>query len=225
MKLACSIFLLVSSAFAQSDGILTSASRSVTVTADQADFAIVATTSLDVTSDQVAQILQTAGLQNLTLTASAIVPVNSFPIVNPQLTVAPLLTAQAIYQFSFSVTAAAMKDTAKKVEALRVNLPATLQSLQYSANAVASQTAVDAARQTVLPLLLADAQKKAQSLAVAAGLKLGAIKAVSESSFGTPNAYSLVSSVISSGYASSTTTGAGGTQYTFSAVVTFALGQ
>jgi uncharacterized protein YggE len=44
-----------------------------------------------------------------------------------------------------------------------------------------SQTALDAARQAVVPLLLDDARRLAQSLAVAAGVKVGTIRSISDS--------------------------------------------
>ena len=116
-----------------------------------------------------------------------------------------------LYQFNFSVPAANLKDAAKKMEALRTNPPPLLKSLQYTAFMNASQSTVDAMRQTLLPQIFADAQKKAQSLAAAAGLKLGAIKGVTGSS-----------QYVGSFSSASANTG---TQYTFLANVTFSVSQ
>jgi uncharacterized protein YggE len=217
MRLSGLFLLAISFAFAQSDGILTSVSRNLSVSADQADFTVVAVTGLDFTADQVTQTLQTAGLQNLSLAGSAVVQNYDYATGSGQ------LQTQAVYQLNFSVTAAAMKDTAKKLEALRTSLPETLKNLQFSAFASASQAAVDAARQTVLPLLLADAQKKAQSLAAAAGVKLGAVKAVSESSYSAGGSYQLAAIVSVPYFGTSNSTSGSGTQYTFYATVTFTL--
>ena len=68
-----------------------------------------------------------------------------------------------------------MKDISKKLDAFRANLPAGLTALQYIAVLGASQAAVDAAHKNALAALLADARAKAELLAAAAGVKLGAI--------------------------------------------------
>ena len=62
-----------------------------------------------------------------------------------------------------------------------VHLTEPLQNLQYSVAFNASQAKVDAMRQTVLPQLMDESRKLAQSLASAAGIKLGAVRAVSDS--------------------------------------------
>ena len=71
-----------------------------------------------------------------------------------------------------------MKDIAKKLDAFRANAAGGLyQPSNIAAALTTSQAAVDAAHQTALPLMLADARAKAQALASAAGVKLGAIPA------------------------------------------------
>ncbi len=55
------------------------------------------------------------------------------------------------------------------MESLRAKPPTLLKGLQYTASLDASPATVDAMRQTLLPQLIADAQKKAQALATAAG--------------------------------------------------------
>lgn len=92
--------------------------------------------------------------------------------------------------------------------------------MQYTAALNASQATVDAARQTLLPQLFADAQKKAQSIAAAAGLKLGGIKSVSESfySYGSYSSWVGTSS-FANGFSSGSSSS--GTQYTFSAMIAF----
>jgi len=215
MRIISLILLLCSGAFAQAtDGLNVSVSRTVTVAADEAVFTVVVATALDVTAEQVLQVLQATGLQNLAITGTGLGQTYSYP-QSPD--------AQAFYQFSLTVPAASLKDAAKKLEAVRGALPAMLQSLQYSANVNAGAAAVEAARQTVLPQLLADAQKKAQFLAASANLKLGAIKGINESSYGV---YAFVGNWISSQpgmFGSSSNSNNGGTQFTFFASVTFGL--
>jgi uncharacterized protein YggE len=109
----------------------------------------------------------------------------------------------------------------QKLDSLNTKLPAGFMNLQYSAVLSASQSAIDAAHQTTLPQLLTDAKTKAQALAAASGLKLGAITGITESSnapVGVPYAVALLG-VISS---FSSSNGSAGTQYTFYATVKFA---
>ncbi len=215
MRLVYLILLTVSCACAQVDGILTQVSRNVSITVDESDFAIAATAGLDVTAEQVIQILQTAGLQNLSLTGSGVGQTYDYSSGESQ------LVTQTYYQFNTSAAASAIKDVAKKLEALRTNLPDTLKGLQFSAYTTSSQATVDAARQATLPLLLADAQKKGQALAMAAGVKLGAIKSIGEfgssvGGVGLPSPMMITTGTYGYGYGS-------GAQYTFSVSVTFAL--
>ncbi len=131
--------------------------------------------------------------------------------------------AQTVYQINFTVPAAKLNDAAKKLEALRLAPPPNLNGLQYAASVNAGAASLETARQTVLPQLLADAQKKAQFLAASAGLKLGTIKGVTESSY---SAYALVGSWISTPqavFSSSSNSTASGMQFTFYASVTFGL--
>jgi hypothetical protein len=59
MRLLCLLFLSAFLAFAQlsADGVATSVTRTVTLTADQADFSIVAGAALGTTQQQITQIL------------------------------------------------------------------------------------------------------------------------------------------------------------------------
>lgn len=194
------------------DGIATSVNRSITLTADEATFSVVAGVGLDTTQQQVTQIFLDAGIANLSLTGTSLGQNYDYS-KNP-----PSTQTLLLYQFAFTVPAGGLKDAAKKMEALRTSQPAVLRGLQYSAALNASQATVDAARQTLLPQLFADAQKKAQSIAAAAGLKLGAIKSVNESFYNYGSSYSWVGT---SSFAFSSSSSGSGTQYTFSAMITF----
>jgi uncharacterized protein (DUF1501 family) len=89
--------------------------------------------------------------------------------------------AQILYSASAVLPAGSALDMSKSLEAVRSHLPAPLRSLQYSVSFNPSQTALDAARQTLLPQLLDDSRKLAQSLAAATGVQLGAIRSISDS--------------------------------------------
>ena len=222
MRLGTLFLLSAFTAFAQlTDGVATSVTRTVTLTADEADFSIVAGAGLGTTQQQVAQIFLDAGVSSLSNSGTALSQNYDYS-TNP-----PTTQTLVLYQFTFSVPAAGLQDAAKIMEALRTSPPALLKSFQYSAALNASQATVDAMRQTLLPQLFADAQKKAQTLAAAAGLKLGGVRGVSESVYASGNiGVSYIGSSISSttGIVSSTS-GGSGTQYTFYANVTYSLAQ
>ena len=222
MRLVTLFLLSAFTAFAQlTDGVATSVTRTVTLTADQADISIIAGAGLGATQQQVAQLFLDAGISNLTNSGTALVQSYDYS-TNP-----PATQTLVLYQFTFSVPAAGLRDAAKIMEGLRISPPELLKSFQYSAALNASQATVDAMRQTLLPQLFADAQKKAQSLAAAAGLKLGGIKGVSESYYTSGNSgVAYISSMITSTTGTfGSTSGGSGTQYTFYASVTYNLAQ
>jgi uncharacterized protein YggE len=207
--------------FAQfTDGIATSVTRTVTLTADTADFSIVAAAGLGTTQEQIAQIFLDAGITGLSNSGTALGQNYDYS-TNP-----PATQTQVLYQFTFSVPAAGLKDAAKIMETLRTKAPDLLKGFQYSANLNASQATIDAMRQALLPQLFAEAQKKAQTLAAAAGLKLGGVKGVSESFYANGNSGGYISSTLFSTtgtFGSSSTISGSGTQFTFYANVTYSV--
>jgi len=116
--------------------------------------------------------LQSAGLPNPTVVATGLGQDSSAWFAG---------AAQMLYSATVAIPAGSAIDTAKSLEALRTHLPAPLQSLQYAVAFNPSQTTVDAMRQVVMPQLLDDSRKLAQSLAAAAAVKLGAIRSISDS--------------------------------------------
>ncbi|MCU1236262.1 MAG: hypothetical protein JWP63_4229 [Candidatus Solibacter sp.] len=145
------------------DGISAPVSRRVTLVADEASIAISVTAALDATQQQVKQALQSAGLPNPTVVATGLGD-----------------AAQILFSAAVAIPAGSAIETAKNLEALRTHLPDPLKSLQYAVAFNPSQTAIDALRQLLLPQLLDESRKQAQSLAAAAGIKLGPIRAISD---------------------------------------------
>ena len=175
MRLWFLIPILGCSAIGQtSAGINASASRTVTLNLDEAAFTIVTGGSLDSTQQQVKQVLQEAGLPNPTVVTTGLgADYSSAPGA-----------ARVSYLATVTIPAGSARDAVKSIEALRTHLPVPLMSFQYSVAFQASQATRDAARQAALPQLVADAQKQAQSLAAAAGVKLGGIRSISDSAGG-----------------------------------------
>jgi uncharacterized protein YggE len=221
MKALGLLFVLSIAAFCQTgEGIATSVSRTVTLTPDSADFAVVVGTALTTNQQQALQMLSDAGLSSLTLTGTSLG--QSYDYSTSPYTVQTLV----LYQYSLSVPASSFKDTATILEKLRGTPPDGMKSFQYTAGLNASPVTVEAMNQTILPQLLADAQKKAQSLANAAGLKLGAIKSVNQSYASSSSmSTSWITSASTGNTISYASTAGGGTQFTFFISVSYALGQ
>ena len=152
------------------DGISAPVSRTVTLTADEAAFTITIAATLDSTQQQVKQALQSAGLPNPTVVATGLGQASY-----------PSGVAQILYSATATIAAGSAMDTAKLLETLRAHLPDPLQSLQYSVAFNPSQATVDAMRQVVLPQMMDDSRKLAQSLAAASGVTLGAIRSIGDS--------------------------------------------
>lgn len=221
MRLATLLLISAFTAFAQltSEGVATSVTRTVTLTADEAVFFVVAGASLDTSQQQIAQLFLDAGVAGLSLSGTTLGQ-SYDPSTTP-----PGTQTQVLYQFTFSVPPAGLKDAAKIMETMRTKPPALLKTFQYSAALNVSQATVDAMRQAMLPQLLAEAQKKAQTLAAAAGLKLGGLKGVSDSYYATGySGTSWIGTSLYGGSFSSPTVGSG-TQYVFNASVAFSAAQ
>jgi hypothetical protein len=112
------------------------------------------------------------------LTTDNLVSIGNYPI-GP--VYGPPDPSRITYSFRLAVTVSQMKDTLAKLDSLRKNAPDGI-DLSYSTGAFGpNAAAVQAARDKVLPDLMNDARNRAQSIATAAGLKLGAIQAVNDS--------------------------------------------
>jgi hypothetical protein len=135
------IVLLAFTAFAQApDGIVASVSRTVNITPDEADFAVTVSTTLDITQDQVTQVFQDAGIQNLKVTGVSTGSNNPFIAFDPA-TGGPA-PSELQYQIAFTSDPAALTSYTKKLDALNSKRPTGFVSLQYSAALNASQTAL-----------------------------------------------------------------------------------
>ena len=197
------------------DGISAPVSRTVTLTADEAAFTITIAATLDSTQQQVKQALQSAGLPNPTVVATGLGQATTEWFTGG---------VQILYSATATIAAGSAMDTAKLLETLRAHLPDPLQSLQYSVAFNPSQATVDAMRQVVMPQLLDESRKLAQSLAAASGVKLGAIRSIGDSA-GVSAGYRIGTFAVSllgtvtGGILASLPSGA---QYTYSLSVIFA---
>jgi len=172
-KAALLLLLCGASAWPQVDGITASASRTVSLTPDEAVFAVAVTTGVGASVEQVVALLQETGV-----TARDLLAIGSAPeYYGPS---GPTPASRVTHQFGFVVPYSRMKETADKLDAARKNAAANDGELQYSLTVSASEKAFEEARQRLLPELVAEARKSAEALGAAADMTVGSILSVSE---------------------------------------------
>jgi hypothetical protein len=130
---------------------------------------------LDSTTQQVKQLLQDAGALNPTVVANSVGAARSGAVG---------MAPEVFYSATFTLPAASAADVAKSLLNLSTHLPNPLTSLQLGVTYAASDAKVEAVRQSVLPQLREEALKAAQTIAAAAGVKLGRLRAVNENPTG-----------------------------------------
>lgn len=153
------------------NSIVVTANRSVVLAPTEATFMINVSAEIGISLEQVLAAV------DLGLTAQDLVSINSYPIgpypPRPDF-------SRITYVFRLTVPFSQMKDTMDKLEKLRKTVDTNM-DLNYNTSVVGpNQAAVDDARGKALPEMVADARKRAQQLAAAAGLTLGAVQGVSE---------------------------------------------
>lgn len=153
-------------------GIHAPVTRSVGLAADEATFNVTVTARLDSTVQQVKQALQNAGAPNPTVVATNVGAPNRFPISGG--------SPELVYSATFTVITASSAEVAKGLLNLSTHLTDPLNSLQLNVRYAASQAKVDELWQSLLPQMREEAQKSAVSLAAAAGVKLGRLRAANE---------------------------------------------
>lgn len=181
----------VALAFGQldSNSVTVTATRSANVQADQAVFNINVTSGLNKSLADIVSAVQSVGV-----TMAHFVGLNSYG--GSSLGPAPSLT----WVFSLPVPLTNVHDIANTLVALQksigqnssgLSLSFTVQNTQVSTQTLQAQTCS-------LTDLLSDARTKAQGLATAAGLKVGAILAMSSNIASGPNAVVAVSGILTS---------------------------
>jgi uncharacterized protein YggE len=153
------------------NSIVVTASKTVVLVPTEVTFMLNVSADMSLTLDQVLAAI------DFGLTAQDLMGISTYPI-GPY---PPVPSYNRItYMFRLTVPFSKMKETTDKLEKLRKSVD-TGMDLSYSTSAVGpSQSAAAEARGKALPDLMADAKMRAESLASAAQLKLGAVQAVSE---------------------------------------------
>jgi hypothetical protein len=180
MRWILSILALAASAFAQSGAITVTVRRPAVLQADQIDAYITLLTPLTVTQTQAADFLQGAGLpgrlisagRGQTLTGVGIYDPGSFAFIQPDPTFS--------YTFLHTATGTDLKEMARKLADLRATKSALVRGIGYSYALSVSQRTIDEVFARSLQDLVGDAKKKADVLASAGGLRVGAVKSIAE---------------------------------------------
>lgn len=166
------ILTLCAPVFAQTDAIVVTATRSVTLSPDSVSFTLAILTDSNVTLDQVLQASQSLGLA-----ASDLLSINS-----QQFGPSPT-QLQLAYVFFYVGAFSKFGETNDKIAALRRSLGANSPPMDlqiYSIVASPSLAARQQAGQDLLSQLFADAKQRAGQLAAVAGVNLGGVLGVTD---------------------------------------------
>ncbi|HTM48498.1 MAG TPA: SIMPL domain-containing protein [Bryobacteraceae bacterium] len=166
-------FLLFSALLhGQTDALSVTASKTVDLTPDEMTFSVVVLADQDTTLEQVLQVVKAAGI-----TANNLGGVGSSqfgPSPNQ---------SRLVYQFTLTTPLGKFKDTVDGFTSVRRSLLANSSNMELQTNVVAitpAEASREQARLQATPDLIADARKKADVLAKAAGLTLGPIVGISD---------------------------------------------
>jgi uncharacterized protein YggE len=160
-------------AFAQFDGLTGSASRTVTLPADEVSFSVALTVDAATTLDQAAAMLKDTGV-----TANDLTNISSSPYYQGGSDGAG--PARLTYYFDWVRPFVEMKNVLGKLEALRKAATDSGGELQFGLSVGPSESTVEQTRQKILPELLAEARKNAEFLARASQMTLGPIQTVGD---------------------------------------------
>ena len=171
--------LRIASGQIESNSVTVTAARTVNLQPDQASFTVTVNTPVSASPNDVIAALQGSGIGIANLVSvgpSNVLRIGDFT---------PPVPFMATLDWNFSVTVpfttmkTAFAALAAVANSVKQNNKDFTGRFAFSGAGV-SQAALDAARQTVLPDLIADAKNRAKQITDAAGLGLGAILSISE---------------------------------------------
>jgi uncharacterized protein YggE len=158
--------------YGQTDALSVTATKTVDLTPEELTFSVVVLVDQDTTLDQVLQAIKDTGVATKDLGG----------IGTSQFGPSPNQT-RLVYQFTLTAPLSKFKDTLDRFAAVRRGLLASSSTMELQTSAVAitpTEAAREQARLQATPDLIADARKKAESLAKAAGLSLGPILGIGD---------------------------------------------
>lgn len=171
---------MVASAQVDSNSVTVTASRNLTSLPDQALFQVTVETPITATLEEVIAALQGSGITASNLTGvntnSTLIAVRGSPTSQPSL----------VWRFSLIAPLSKTRDTVVSLNALQQSVMQKNSAWSVSSSFYSTQTSPQAQAACPMADLMADARARAQKLADAAGLSLGAVSAIAGS---TDNGY------------------------------------
>lgn len=160
--------------YAQTDAITVTATKTVDLPPEEVTFNLALLTDQDASLEQVLQAVKDSGIATKDLTG---IGTQQFgPNANQ---------IRLVYQFALTVPFSKLKDTLDKFAAVRRSLVASGSSMElqnYFMTIAATGASREQARQKSIPDLIEDARKNGEFLANAAGVSLGPILGITDSS-------------------------------------------
>lgn len=179
-SLCVALFALCVPMFGQSDAVMVTVSRNVDLSPDEVYFALAVATEPTISLDEVLKASQVLGLTAKNLTS---VTLQQYGPSAGQTRLA--------YAFDLSVPYTSFKDINDKLATARRTMAAETPPMDLQVYGIAvspSDATREEARQGLLAPLFDDARRRADQLAKAAGVTLGAIVGVSDAWANTPGA-------------------------------------
>ena len=172
------VFTLAALSFAQPspEGITVTVSRQLPIAPTEAQFLINIAADGSTTIEQVIAIVRPLGLSAQDLTS-----VTTFPYGGPFPYTGPPDPSKVNYIFRLAVPTSRVKETVDRINRLRRELDAGMDLQQQMIGIGPAAADIEQARKSILSALLAEARKRAEELADAGGVKLGAVQGVLES--------------------------------------------
>lgn len=175
-KLAALLGLLSVGALAQVtvDGITTSASKTITLSPDSAIFTVDVTSAAGTTVDQAVSWVRDAGITATNLVSAR--SIREYEYVGQT----AITVVRMIHEFQITVPYARVDEMSGKLRSATERVAAAGGSLSYELGLTASDDAVQLARQRVMPDLIAELKRRADTLAGASGMQVGTIQSMSD---------------------------------------------
>jgi len=153
-------------------GLSQNVSRTIVMTPDEAVFNVSVSTTSETTLDILLGILKKVEITTKDLVGERVSSSNGPAELHND------------YEFKLTVAPGLMRELAKSMHALQMELPDGVTAFNFTGYLSASAKAAEEARTRALPDMLADARRRADVLARLSGFSLGAIESISDSFYG-----------------------------------------
>jgi hypothetical protein len=167
------MFALVCSAFAQVDGVMTTAMRTVTLEPEQVTFNISVMSELATTLEQAVAMVKDVGITPGDVLYAMTTPYYAAP--------SGAQGSRLVYAFTVTHPYARLSEVAAKLTAARRAALAAGAELQFNLIASASERSISEARRQAWAELIPELKKNAEQTAAAANMNLGPLLSIGDS--------------------------------------------